>query len=292
MRTPIAVAAALAVVCRVAPARACAVCATADTTLTPASQEQSFAGRVQATVDYRQGWVEAGGVTVDDHRLEAAMHVAASREVLLTLAAPLLLRDVSAPGAPAATALVPGDLELRMNRVETTFGAGGTRHRLGVLVALDLPSAPLARGPEGTPLPAVLQPGSGSVVPAGGLDYAIGRGAWTAYAGLSVWLPFAVRAGPHAGESIRTSLRAQWQPSHVLAFRAGGNVNAETACELSAGTIDPDSGGVVVYAAGAIAVTPLPDLVLDVGLLVPAVQALRGDHREGPVATATLAYDF
>jgi hypothetical protein len=179
-----------------------------------------------------------------------------------------------------------------VNRVETSFAEGGTRHRLGVLFALKLPTAPLAMGPDGTALSSVLQPGGGSVVPAGGLDYAIGRGAWSGYAGLSVWLPFAVRAGPHAGDSVRTSLRAQWQPSRVLAFRAGANVNAETSCERSAGTVDPDSGGVVVYAAGEVAVTPLPDLVLDVGLLFPAVQALLGDHREGPVATATLAYDF
>src|SRR5580704_6875996 len=117
MRSSLCVAAALAAVTYGVPARACAVCATADTTLTPERDEQPFAGRLQVAVDYRQGAVEAGGVSVDDHRVEVAAHLAPSRDVLLTLGVPVLLRDVTAPLEPGAHDATMGDVELRLNRV-------------------------------------------------------------------------------------------------------------------------------------------------------------------------------
>jgi hypothetical protein len=204
----------------------------------------------------------------------------------------VLLREVTTPLEPEVHAVAPGDVEVRMNRVHVTLGGGGWSQRFGVMVALKLPTAPLAYGGAGVPLSSVLQTGCGSLVPAGGFDYAIGRAAWTGYAGLSVWLPFAVRSGYHAGDSIRTSLRVQWQPSRTIAVRAGGNLNADTSGAGAGGTTDPDSGGVVGYVAGEIAASPFGDFVVEVGALYPALQLLRGDHREGPVATATLAYDF
>jgi hypothetical protein len=292
MRTRTFVAAALAVASFDAPAKACAVCATGDTTLAPESTEASFMGRVQAGLDYRQAAVEAGGITVDDHRLEAVARAAVSADVLLSLGVPVLLRDISAPAEASLHDVTFGDVELRMNRVTSTWTSGGLRQRLGVMVELKLPTAPLELAATGAPLSSVLQPGCGALVPAGGFDYALGKGAFTGYAGLSVWLPFAVRSGYHAGDSIRVATRLQWQPAHAFALRAGGNVNADTSGAEGAGATDPNSGGVVGYAAAEITVAPLPDLVVTVGALYPVFAALLGDHREGPVATATLTYDF
>jgi hypothetical protein len=296
VRTTVVVAASFAVtlVAAFAPrvARACAVCATADTTLTPQGQEQPFAGRLHASVDVRAGGVEAGGIQVDDRRAELAFAYAPSETLLLTLGVPALSRSIVSPDGATADRTSLGDIELGLHVVRTRHFDGGLTQRFGVFVGLKLPTAPREADATGAVLSSVLQPGCGSLVPAGGFDYALRSAVWSAYGSLSLWLPFAVRAGPHAGESLRASVRAQWQPTRTIALRAGPSARLDAPGELASGTGDPNSGGVVLYAAGAIVVTPLTDLTIEVGGLYPALQALNGEHREGAIAAVTLGWDF
>jgi hypothetical protein len=273
-------------------ARACAVCATADVTLSPVDGEAPFRGRLQATLDAREGWVEEAGVTVSDHRADFGLHYAPNATFLLSLGVPVLLRRVSGPGDPETVRTLPGDVELRVDRAETTWLKGGVRQRFGVFAELKLPTANLERDGVGQPLSSVLQPGCGSFVPAAGVDYYAGRRHLALFASLSVWLPFAVRSGYHAGDSIRGGARVQWQPLPSIALRAGGNLDAEASGELAHGTSDPNSGGLLGYVAAEIVTRPFPDFVFEVGALYPALALLSGDHHEGPIATVTLGYDF
>jgi hypothetical protein len=283
---------ALAALARSPSSEACSVCATADVTLAPAEGEAAYVGRFQATLDGREGWVSAGGVTVTDERAELGLHYAPTALYLLSIGVPVLVREIAGPGDPEVMRTAPGDVELRIDRVRTTSLRGGSHQRFGVFFELKLPTAPLERDESGNPLGSVLQPGCGSLVPAAGVTYSLGRGEWSMSSSLSVWMPFAVRSGYHAGDSIRLAARAQWQPIHSLAVRVGGNVNADTAGELAARASDPNSGGLVGYAAAEIVTTPATDFVLEVGALYPALTFLAGDHREGPIAMATARYDF
>jgi hypothetical protein len=277
-------------------AHACAVCATADPTLSSTESEGSFRNRLQTSLDLREGSAFAGGVLVVDRRLELSGTYAPTPSSLLTVAVPALARDVSAlapTGASDVTRTSLGDVELRFRTVRARTLSGGARQRYGVLAALKLPTAPLESDGEGALLPSVLQPGCSSIVPAAGLDYAIAHGAWSATGSVSLWLPIPVRtAAPHAGDSLRAGARVQWQPLTVLAVRAGPSVRVDTAGELAGGGTDPNSGGIIAYAAGELVASVATDFVVQVGALYPALQLLRGDHHEGPVATATLSYDF
>jgi hypothetical protein len=170
--------------------------------------------------------------------------------------------------------------------------AGDLVQRFGVFAALKLPTAPLEHDAAGALLSSVLQPGCSSLVPTVGADYAIERGALAAYGGASLWLPYAVRDAPHAGESLRANLGAQWQPLRTLAFRAGGFARLDAAGTLPGDVDDPNSGGLVGYAAGSLVVTPATDVTVEAGGLYPALQLLRGEHREGAVAALTLGVDL
>jgi len=271
---------------------ACAVCATADVTLAPVEGEEAFRGRAQATLDAREGWVSAGGITVDDHRAELGLHYAPSETWLLSVGAPVLLRRIAGPGVPRATRVAAGDVELRADHVYASWLAGGYHQRFGVFAAVKLPTAPLENDGNGTPLSSVLQPGCGSLVPAVGVDYAIGRKMLSFTSSVSAWLPFAIRDSYHAGDSIRAGARGQWQPIRILALRLGGNLDLEAEGELMRGHSDPSSGGLLGYLAAEVVATPYPDFVVTAGALYPALAFLSGDHREGPVASMTLGYDF
>jgi hypothetical protein len=273
------------------PSRACAVCATGDATLTPAGAERPFQNRIQGVADFRAGSVEAGRVMVNDRRLEVSGSYAPSDGFLLTVGVPALTRAISS-GAGEAERTSLGDVELRLRVVRSRLLAGGMRERFGVLFELKLPTAPEETDASGVLLASSLQPGCSALVPAAGVDYAVAKGAWSGYAGVSLWLPFAVRAAPHAGDSLRAGARVQWQPVRAVAVRAGPLVEVDTAGELASGADDPNSGGVIGFAAGEVAFTPATDLVLSVGALYPALQALRGDHHEGAIASATVAFDF
>jgi hypothetical protein len=279
------------------PARACAVCATADPTLTPPESGSAFRNRLLTTLDVREGSASAGGVRVDDRRLELAATYAPTATLLMTLAVPALYRGISTGAGTGQSATdidraSLGDVELRVRTVRSRTLAGGARQRFGVLAVLKGPTAPLQADGTGALLPSVLQPGCSSIVPAAGMDYAIAHGQWSGYGSISLWLPIPVRAAPHAGDSLRAGARVQWQPLHVLALRAGPSVRLDTAGELAGGGTDPNSGGLIAYAAGELVASLATDFVVEVGALYPALQLLRGDHHEGPIAMASLSYDF
>ncbi len=273
-------------------ALACAVCSTADTTLAPQGHEQPFEGRVHAALDARAGSVDAGGIHVDDRRGEIAIAYAPTETALVTLAVPALSRSIASLDGSRVVRTSLGDVELGLHVVRTTRFTSGFTQRLGVFVGLKLPTAPREADASGAVLSSALQPGCGSLVPAGGVDYALRSGTWSAYGGASLWLPFAVRSGPHAGESLRASVRVQWQPARTIAFRVGPVARLDAAGELTGGASDPNSGGAVVYAAGSIVVTPVTDVTIEAGAFVPAVEALRGEHREGAIAALTIGSDF
>jgi hypothetical protein len=257
----------------------------------PRGQEQPFGGRLHLTLDARAGSVEAGDVQVDDRRAEVSVAYAPSETVLLTLGVPALSRTILSPaGSLERTSL--GDVELGLHVVRVTRFEGGLIQRFGVFAALKLPTAPLEHDASGVVLSSVLQPGCGSLVPAAGADYVVSKGVLAVYGGASLWLPFAVREGPHAGESLRANVGAQWQPLRTVALRAGTFARLDAAGTLPGDVDDPNSGGLVGYAAGSVVVTPLTDFTVEAGVLYPALQLLRGEHREGAIAALTLGVDL
>ncbi len=270
---------------------ACAVCATADPTLVVAGEEQPYRGRLRLSLDFREGRVLAGDVSVDDHRLELAVTWAPLRWLELAFAAPYLFRHVEDPTASENEATL-GDVELRVRTLAYEARGSFGRRAFGLLGSLKFPTAPIGYDPSGVPLASTLQPGCGSVAPALGVYYATSRGAWSTYVSASLYLPFSVRDGPHSSDSARVAAHLQYQIDPHVGGRLGVFGRLDASGQLSSTADDPNSGGFVGYLTGDVVVSLAPDLVLTAGVLMPVVQALRGVHHESAIAAVTAAYDF
>ena len=267
---------------------ACAVCATADPTLVSTGEEQPYRNRIRADVDVRVGRVEAGGTALDDRRVETSFAWAPVRSIEVGLAVPFLFRRVD----DTIDARTIGDVEVRVQGLAYEARGAFGRRRFGILGALKLPTAPVGYDETGVALPSALQPGCGSIAPALGAYYAAGRGAWSTYVSGALFLPFSVRDGPHASDSLRAFGHVQYQPLAWLAGRVGLFGRLDASAQLTGNVDDPNSGGFIAYGTGQILLSPTRDLVVTVGALVPFVQAFRGAHRESAIFALNVAYDF
>jgi hypothetical protein len=275
----------------------CAVCATADPMVDAPGDERSFVGRLRTTLDARMGGSSAAdpdgmSVAVVDRRLEGTLAWAPSASVLLSLGVPVLERTIASNGQDLDRASL-GDVEARVQAVAWADEYARVRRRFVLFAGTKLPTAPLQADATGALLPSVLQPGCSSIVPLLGVAYTMSRAPWSFMASGAVLLPFVVRqAAPHAGDSLRASFVGQWQPIRWLGARAGLQGRLDGGGLLADGDPDPSSGGFVGYGSAEALVSPVSDLVLSLGGLVPVLQAWRGEHHEGPILAASAAYDF
>ena len=185
-----------------------------------------------------------------------------------------------------------GDVELRATLLAYESRGSFGRRRFGLIGALKFPTAPIENDSAGVPLSSVLQPGCGSIGPTLGAYYFASRAAWSVYASASLFLPFQVREGPHAGDSARASFHVQFQPQSKFAGRVGVFARLDASGNLTPTTDDPNSGGFIGYVTSELAFSPTDDLVITVGAFLPVVEALRGAHHESAIGALTIAYDF
>ncbi len=272
-------------------ARACAVCATSDPTLTATGEEQPYRGRLRLDLDARQGSVTSGDVSLDDRRAEIAVLWAPIRALEVSFAAPYLFRHVETAGGTSDHATM-GDVELRARYLAyESRGSFGLR-RFGLIGAVKAPTAPLEYDARGVLLASTLQPGCGSIAPTLGAYFTQSRSQWSAYVSGSLFLPFSVRDGPHASDSGRLSAHVQFQPTANFAGRLGVFGRLDASGQLAQNADDPNSGGFIGYVTSEVVVSPISDVVVTAGVFFPVIEALRGAHHESAIVALTLAHDF
>jgi hypothetical protein len=127
---------------------------------------------------------------------------------------------------------------------------GPFQHQVALDGGVKAPTAPLQNDDHGLQLPSALQPGMGSVTPFAGLFYGLGRGPWSFYGSFTVYLPFPVREGAHAADSLRSSASVQRQVGRKFAARFGLDTRLDASAEAN-GKPDPNSGGFVAYLSPA-----------------------------------------
>jgi len=276
-------------------ARACASCGAGDPTLTVMGDEKTFAGRARGSAELRVAGVSVGapGSTfeVSEERVELSAAYAPTRMTLLILAVPLLHRDATFPDLHLASLFTIGDVELRVKQFLWIQRRGAYQHQVALQGGVKAPTSPTENDDHETPLPAELQPGMGSVVPFAGIFYGLGNAPWSLYASATLYLPYAVRASGHAGDSFRSSVSVQRQVGRPFAARLGLDTRLDASCE-SNGKPDPNSGGFVAYISPAIVVSPAMDLLLTAGVHAPVLQAFQGFHHEATIAAFGVTYDF
>jgi hypothetical protein len=281
-----------------APGRAdaCAVCGAGDATLTVMGAERPFAGRLRISGELRAGTARvtpAIGPAIDVHeqRFDLGVAYAPLPTLFLSLSLPLLRREASLSNGAAITAFGLGDVEIRAKHFIWDARKGQYRHQIALQGGLKLPTAPVQRDAYGVSLPADLQPGAGAITPTLGAVYALSNGPWSLYASAAFYLPFAVREGPHSSDSLRAAITGQRQLSPAVATRVGFSTRLDAAGERD-GQPDPSSGGLMGFVSTELVVSPVTDWVFLAGAYFPALQALRGGHREGTILALGATYDF
>lgn len=292
----LALAAALLCAVSARTAAACAVCGAGDPTLNAAGTERPYAGRLRLSADLRAGGARvgergAGLLMLREQRLDLSVAYAPTAPLLLTIDLPGLHRRVTSGAGDRADAWTPGDVDLRVRGFILRAARGAFTHEVALVGGLKLPTAPLAAGPSGAPLPPALQPGGSSITPLAGAAYDARRGPWFFYASAAFFLPFAIRTGAHACDVLRASASVQYQPRPAFAARLGLDARIESSAANDA-RADPDAGGVLGYVSPEVLVSPATDLVLVFGARFPAAQALRGAHREDTIVSIGVAYDL
>lgn len=224
---------------------------------------------------------------VRDVRMEASLTVAATRDVSIAVAVPLLWRTITSGDAVRNAASI-GDIDARVAYSTVRDGGEGLVLTLG----LRAPTAPTQFDALGRALSSELQPGCGAVTPYIGAMHVKRVGEWTLRYGGSIVLPFSVRDAPHPGDSIRGSATAQRRLLKQLAVRAGVSARLDLTGEMRKGVDDPNSGGLVGYATVGVSASPMPSVSMAIDTFVPAIQVLRGNHRESTVFALSVGYAF
>ncbi|MEM9189754.1 MAG: transporter [Myxococcota bacterium] len=282
------------------PVRACTVCRVGDPTLTAMGQEQGVAGRLRLGAEFEHR-TEASGeqdvdrIEVSEQRLDVAASYAPTDAIQLGLIVPVLRREVTLLNLAEETVWGLGDVEARSRFTVFRDRRFETRHWVFVGAGVKLPTAG-RRSENGATLALDRQLGDGAFAASADAGYRYSPGAFSFLATLGGLLPFEGWGGARSGASVHGELMLQYQPVTAFAVAASTRVRHSASTREvdspSSSDRDPHSGGTVGYLGGRVTLAPVSDLVLALGVQVPVVQDLRGEHTEGVALRASMAYDF
>jgi hypothetical protein len=277
-------------------AQACASCGCGDATLTALGVEQPFAGRLRSSLElsYRTDALGRPGVDelhLRELRADASIAWAPIDTLFLLASVPLLYRQAWDPSLATSDAWGVGDTELRAKWFVFRDRAFAPRLLLAATFGVKLPTAPWQSDSDGRRVPLEAQPGTGSLDSLLGASASMFQGDVSAYASAQLSWPMLTRAPLEPGRSLRGSLALQHQTLRWLALRAAADSRWDVASH-EAGQRDPDSGGWVLFVGGDTLLSPAADLSISVGVRVPVVDALTGEHDEGPRASIAVIRDW
>ncbi len=278
------------------PAAACAACGCGDPTLTTLGAEQPYAGRLRASLMAQLRSDDVGTPREDqlklrELRFDASLAWAPHERLFLVATIPTLLRSVEYVNLAKETSFGLGDAELRAKGFIYRDRPFSPNHLVSLTAGIKLPTAPRQNDQNGEPLPLELQPGTGSFDPLAGASYAFFAYPWSAYASAQLAWPTGDGNGNRGSRSLRSTLAGQRQLTDVIALRVGADTRYDGKT-IEEGSESPDSGGFIGFVLAEALVTPAPDVLLLASARLPVVNALDGDHEEGPFWSLGVAYDF
>lgn len=265
-------------------ARPCASCQLGDPTLTAFGTEQGFENRLRVALDLKTRSDRLGAdderVQIDELRSELGIAWAPNDWLFIQLATPLVTRRIAYADAQRDLVIAVGDLALR-----SRFSFGD----FDLSAGLSLPTAPTLKR-NGVALPIEAQPGSGSFDPSLGVSWSVNSHPWAGYVGA-----FGTWPTGDANVSLRLSAFGQrelWrETARAVALRLVIDLRVDGKARED-GALERDSGGFIGFIGGDIVASPAMDWVVSLGARVPVIQGLSGEHEEGIVWAASLAYDL
>ncbi len=284
------------VLCAPTRAHACSACACGDPTLTSLGTEQPFAGRVRLAGDlqYRSDGVGQPGVDalhLHEMRLGLTGVFAPTDALIVSATAPVLLRQLTFANLRQDQVTGLGDVDLRGKLFVLRAGGVARKHLLAVQVGLKIPTGPLLKDESGRPLPADLQPGTGTLDGGLGLAYAFFARPWSWYASAFGGAPMLFDPSMVPGASLRTTAAVQREVTKKLSARLGIDTRLERPTYMN-GVRERDSGGFIAFASPELLFSPGERWLLFGSARVPFLNLLSGHHREGAFLSMGAVFDL
>ena len=291
-----ALALALATTTYTANVVACAVCGCGDPTLTVLGTEPPGALSVRAAMELRHRTDRVGVPGVDDlrlseQRLDLSILAALHRRVIVMATMPMLRREVTYPNLAVRGGYAVGDGELRLKAFVAQDRGFAPHHVLALVAGAKLPTGRRQYEPDGTPLPAELQAGTGSFDALFGASYSYSQYPYSLYASTQLSVPTRSVDGFRASTSLRGTLVGQAHVTDSIAVRVGADSRLDGRARENGG-VDRDSGGFIAFALVEAVASVSEHLMFFASIRVPVWNALLGAHREGPILGVGAAYDF
>jgi hypothetical protein len=281
-------------------ATACATCACGDPTLTVMGAQQPFEHRLRVSLELQHRSDAVGDPSVDrvelsEQRATLGVAYAPARWLMLSGSLPVLRRELTLISDARESFVNVGDVELRARAFVYSDRAFAPQHLIALVAGLRMPTGPLQRGEGGSYDEPELQPGSGSWDPLAGVSYAHFADPWSFYASEVVYIPTPSRADWQQGVRWLGSHAAQYQLDERWALRLGANFRLEDRTRRNVDTDapfdEPDTGGFVLFLMPSVVFSPVTDLVLNLDVNVPVINALVGEHDEGVIFSVGGAFD-
>jgi len=203
-------------------------------------------------------------------------------------------RHLNAEGFNDDTAQGFGDASVGA-RFELFRSGIEARHVLSLLGSLKMPTGANSRVVKGEDAPDEhIQLGTGTWDQTVGLSYTYGPRPWTLFANVQGRLNTANSRGfryCHALFATAGARRAFLESGRLI-----GSLEAQVRTagfdRFQDGSVDPDSGGSVLYSTASLAYALTPDLMMRGIVQVPTATWLHGTQSEHTVAYVALSYDF
>lgn len=287
-------------------ALACAVCGCGDPTLSVTGTEAPLAGRIRTGMELRaleDQWAgPAGGVTVmRDIRSTFVASWAPTRHLLLSVASPLVMRDVVMPNLARLHSVGVGDTELRARVFVFQDRTLSPLHQVAVHGGVLLPTALALMLPE--QVSRMRKPqfngadeavgGLASVAPVAGLTYqARPYRTFLLQSTLNLQVPVAFLHDTRVGAVASWLTAAHWQPVPGAALRALAELRATSPTRVLGAGVDKNSGGNVLFGGAEVVLSPWVDTLFTAAVRIPVWTALHGQQRLGPILTVGVIRDW
>lgn len=276
-------------------AKACATCECGDPTLVVMGAEQPFANRLRVSMGLRHrtdavGQVGINRVELSEQRLELAAAYAPTDWLMLSFSAPLLRRQLDYADLAREGYVGIGDSELRVRAFVFRDRDLAPRHLIALTAGLKLPTGPVKTSQMMGPNPELLA-GTGSFDPLVGATYSFFAEPWSLFVSEMLFVPTRSSRDLRTGTSWRGTHSAQYQALDEFAVRLSVETRLEGRSTYGSSVV-ADTGGFIMHLAPGLVLSPMTDLVVQMVVHVPVINALYGWHDEGTVFELGVAVDL
>lgn len=257
--------------------------------------EQPFANRLRLSLGLRHrtdavGQQGVNRVELSEQRLELAVAYAPVDWLMLSVSAPFLRRQLDYTDLSREGFVGLGDSEVRARLFVFRDRELSPTHLLALAVGLKLPTGPVKTSQMAGTNPELLA-GTGSFDPLLGATYSYFAEPWSLYVSEMLFIPTRSSRDLRVGVSWRGTYTAQYQALEELAVRLSAETRLEARTTFGAQNV-ADTGGFIAHVAPGLVLSPVVDLVIQLAVHVPVVNALYGTHDEGPVFELGAALDL